>query len=83
MRSAPLGRLGREPRPGRPISSEEDLAAISLAHQAERHARREALEHLREALALVTKLDAFALLALPEEYIDYLKQTKPLDAARR
>jgi hypothetical protein len=64
-------------------SSEEDLVAINAAHARAQEALGEALRHARQALTLSKELDAFSLLELPEEFVDYLKETKPLDGARR
>ena len=44
-----------------------------MAYLAEREGRGEALMHARRALKRSVELDSFALLELPQEYLDELK----------
>lgn len=62
--------------------SEEDLAAHKIAYEAESHARREAIQHLAKEVEILKELEQFTLRELPKDFTDYLKETKPLDAAR-
>lgn len=80
---APSFDLGSESDPKHPDLSDEEWAALNAAHERESQARQRALEHTRKMLQLSADLDAFSLLELPEEYIEYLKDSKPLDVARR
>lgn len=59
----------------------QKLQALDAAKGGESY--KKAIKHAREALRISAELDAFGLLELPQEYVDELKETKPLKAARK